>query len=184
MKKDELRKKYLKQRSILHSSLSTSAHQKLLSHVLQLCQRLNPSKVFLYSAFRDEVELKNEDFTDQGFLTAFPRMIEDHQMVFINSQNANWQKNKYGILEPEFDSEQIEDADAQTVVLAPCLAVTESGYRLGYGGGYYDRYMQKHPKSLYVAVIFDDLVVEDLPQESTDQPVQYIVTEKRVLEVR
>lgn len=63
------------------------------------------------------------------------------------------------------------------------LAVDEKGNRLGYGGGYYDRYLRLHPSALRIAYGFDFQVVKSVPKEEHDERVDMIVTDKRVLTV-
>ena len=72
------------------------------------------------------------------------------------------------------------DGEVDVVVL-PLLAVDEKGNRLGYGGGYYDRYLQKHPTSYTVGFAYDCQVVKSVPHEATDIPLCAIVTDKRII---
>ena len=81
----------------------------------------------------------------------------------------------YGILQPEGGEET-----ACRVALTPLLAVDGEGYRLGYGGGYYDRYFALHPDVLRVGLAYAGQGVERLPREKTDMPLHAVVTEKGV----
>ena len=74
------------------------------------------------------------------------------------------------------------DGDVDIVVL-PALAVDENGNRLGYGKGYYDRYLQRHPRSKTVAFCYDFQIVQKVPCEAWDKRVDAIVTDKRVLKI-
>jgi len=65
------------------------------------------------------------------------------------------------------------------LTLVPGLAFTESGRRLGMGGGHYDRYLTEHPETLAVGLCYGWQIVEDLPGESHDRPVRVLVTESR-----
>ena len=64
------------------------------------------------------------------------------------------------------------------VCLVPGLAFDRAGYRLGYGGGYYDRFLQQHPQLIRVGYCPSMHVAETLPREETDCPVQYLITEQ------
>ena len=81
----------------------------------------------------------------------------------------------YGILQPEGGEET-----TCRVALTPLLAVDGEGYRLGYGGGYYDRYFSLHPDVLRVGLAYAGQAVERLPREKTDMPLHAVVTEKGV----
>ena len=66
------------------------------------------------------------------------------------------------------------------VAITPLLAVDEKGNRLGYGGGYYDRYFAAHPQTKRVAYGYDFQIVDEVPHEETDKTMDCIVTDKRV----
>ncbi len=87
----------------------------------------------------------------------------------------------YGILEPRMyrpvPVEQIE------VVIVPALAVDREGNRLGFGAGFYDRFL--HDVHLpTIALAYDFQVIQQVPKESTDVPVSFIVTEKEIIRCR
>ena len=70
------------------------------------------------------------------------------------------------------------------LVLVPLLAFDRNGYRLGYGGGFYDRYLSEHRAKRTVRAIgiaFGAQEVEELPHEATDEPLDAVVTEERVI---
>lgn len=69
------------------------------------------------------------------------------------------------------------------VVLVPCVGFTRSGYRLGYGGGYFDRWMAAHPHVTAVGVAWSvgELSETDFAPETHDQPLTLVVTEHGVV---
>lgn len=78
-----------------------------------------------------------------------------------------------GILQPEEGEEETCE-----VALIPLLAADRAGYRLGYGGGYYDRYLAAHPEVLRVGLCYRAQLTEMLPHERGDIPLQFAVTER------
>jgi 5-formyltetrahydrofolate cyclo-ligase len=69
------------------------------------------------------------------------------------------------------------------VIVVPALAVDPRGYRIGYGGGYYDRALPLHvPPAMSIAVAFDFQLIAEAPQTDGDVPVHWIVTDTRSLE--
>ena len=78
----------------------------------------------------------------------------------------------YGILQTKGGEEE-----TCRVALTPLLAWDGEGYRLGYGGGYYDRYFALHPDVLRVGLSYAGQAVEGLPREETDMPLHAVVTE-------
>jgi 5-formyltetrahydrofolate cyclo-ligase len=87
--------------------------------------------------------------------------------------------NKYGIKEPLKDQASllIPVKQERTLILVPALAVDREGHRLGYGGGFYDRFLAKYPGVLAFGVIFEEFLLDQLPAESHDQRLSGFVTE-------
>ena len=78
-----------------------------------------------------------------------------------------------GIPEPVADEPVAEDKTA--LVLMPGLAFDEEGHRIGYGGGFYDRFLADEPNHPTIALCYDFQMVEDLPVEEFDIPVDYVL---------
>ena len=70
------------------------------------------------------------------------------------------------------------------LVLVPGIAFDREGHRIGYGFGYYDKFLKKVPKAAKIGLCFDFQVVDQIPREEHDVPVDFIVTEERVIECR
>ncbi len=88
-------------------------------------------------------------------------------------------KGAFGIMEPEEAPFTFEEMD---LFVVPAVAYDEEGYRLGYGGGYYDRLLKKKlPHQVAVGVCFDVQLVGSLPRDPWDVPVDVVVTESRLL---
>ena len=91
-----------------------------------------------------------------------------------------------GILEPTaqraaqhvFPSEKID------VVIIPGSVFDERGGRFGYGGGYYDRFLEKIPKAIRIGLAFDFQIVKEVPLQSHDEILDYIVSEQRIVTVK
>jgi 5-formyltetrahydrofolate cyclo-ligase len=78
------------------------------------------------------------------------------------------------ILEP-VDNEVLAAGDLDLIV-APALAYDRRGNRLGRGGGYYDRFISRHSGALVCGLAFDGQLLDDLPAEPHDQPVNMVAT--------
>lgn len=80
----------------------------------------------------------------------------------------------YGIPQPKSGKERTAQ-----VILTPLLAFDNEGYRLGYGGGYYDKYFEKHG-GLRVGLAYGGQAVENLPHDRFDAPLHAVITEAGV----
>lgn len=84
-------------------------------------------------------------------------------------------RNAFGILQPEAGAEL-----TCAVALTPLLAADGEGYRLGYGGGYYDRYFASHPDVIRIGLMYGGQAAERLPREDCDVPLDAVVTERDI----
>jgi 5-formyltetrahydrofolate cyclo-ligase len=82
--------------------------------------------------------------------------------------------NRYGILEPT--TTQLAVAETGLLLL-PAVVADVHGYRIGYGGGYYDRYLAEHPEVFSIMLAFDMQIMEMLPRASFDVPARRVITE-------
>ena len=89
---------------------------------------------------------------------------------------------KYGILEPVESCKMVEPGEID-FIMVPCATCNQQGYRLGYGGGYYDRYLEK--TEAFTVVGIRELLIEDhIPIGKFDVPVKAVVTEHRLIRVK
>lgn len=91
-------------------------------------------------------------------------------------------RSRFGIFEPSANSRQIMHPPIDAPCLIPGIAFTAEGRRLGYGGGYYDRFLAAH-KGLKIALAYEAQIVPTIPYEAHDVLMDFIVTEKQVYSV-
>ena len=123
-------------------------------------------------SFRTETDTSEivEALLASGKRVCVPRVIADEMYAAPWSERT--ETNGYGIVQPVSG----EDEPCEIAVV-PLLAVDGEGYRLGYGGGYYDRYFAAHPKMLRVGLCYEGQAVERLPRDAYDLPLDAVVTE-------
>ncbi len=68
-----------------------------------------------------------------------------------------------------------------THIIVPCVAADKFGYRLGYGQGWYDRFLLQQPEAIAIGVCYENCIVDKLPSEPHDIALRYIVTETRII---
>lgn len=138
--------------------------------------------VLLFSAVRGEICLDAlaERLLREGRQVAFPvSHTHDTRLEFKRlSSLAELSAGAYGIPEPPQENETLFSFDG-AVCITPALALDESGYRLGYGKGYYDRFFEKQ-EIRRIGVTYDGLLARSLPHAERDVPVNVIVTEKGI----
>lgn len=132
---------------------------------------------FIYRSFSTEADTSRiaERLVKEGKRVYFPR-VEGREMVAVPWEGQAFVKNAYGILEPRG---RAYDGNISVCVL-PLLAADKSFCRLGYGGGYYDRFLSG--RDIYKAgLCYDFQIVESVPCEAHDIRLDAIVTDKQTL---
>jgi len=104
------------------------------------------------------------------------------KFFYITSLENDLEEGYYGIREPYEKHAANESGDEEkALMLMPGVAFDEERHRIGYGGGFYDRFLEAHPKLSRVALAFEFQVKESVPYEAFDICPEKIVTEKRVI---
>ncbi len=117
---------------------------------------------------------------NQGHDLCLPQTQEDKLVFRAWKPGDPLVVGRFNIPEPDAKARERRP----DLVLVPVLAYDRDGYRLGYGGGYYDRYLAHHrPKRTIraIGIAFAGQEVEELPREPTDEPLDAVVTEERVI---
>ena len=170
------------------NELSSEYEEKNNSHIhiKTLLEDIGKCRIGSYFPFRNEIstELIHELLFSLGFEISLPCINDKAKnLTFRNWKTKDdLEKNKYGILQPKEDS--IEDDP--TMIIVPLVGFSRSGYRLGYGGGYYDRFIDAKNKSGKIITVgfgYTFQEVNDLPIESHDQKLNWILTEKYLYKV-
>ncbi|WP_353093425.1 5-formyltetrahydrofolate cyclo-ligase [Tissierella praeacuta] len=88
----------------------------------------------------------------------------------------------YNILTPKKEFTRFVDPNTIDLILVPGVVFARNGYRVGYGGGYYDRFLSKLDKKVNtIGLAFDLQIVDEVPRDSFDIPVDLIITEKEII---
>ena len=108
-----------------------------------------------------------------GKRVAVPKIYGDTMRFLYLTDLSQVEKNAMGIPEPIADEPVAEDPTA--LVLMPGVAFTKAGDRMGYGGGFYDRFLSAEPNHPTIALCYDFQMVESLPTEEFDIPVDLVL---------
>lgn len=132
---------------------------------------------FVYLSYSSEAPTDKliEELLEGGATVYSPRLENNEMQAVLFGEDFSL--SPLGIREPIGKSYKA-DIDVAAV---PLLAVDERGNRLGYGGGYYDRYLAAHPKTLKIGYCFDFQVLKEVPSLTTDVSMDVIVTDKRII---
>lgn len=174
--KPELRRQLLKTRqSLLPAEWQEKSHE--LCTQLQTSPLFHQAKTILaYLSFRQEPDL-SPLFTD-CHNWGFPRCIDRSLSWHLWQPGDALQPGTFGILEPYPEAPILKPSDID-LILVPAVACDQKGYRLGYGGGFYDR-MLSSPEWVSkptIGIVFELAYLAQLPIDSWDKPLQGVCTE-------
>ena len=184
MNKKELRQYMREKRNALTISEQNLYSNQIADTILNSPIYQNTNHICVYQAFRNEVSC--DRITEQA--------LSDEKQVFVPvidndsktmefyqiTYETIWIDGAYGIKEPIIDS-QTKILTNKALILMPGLVFDHQKHRLGYGGGYYDKYLSLHKEHSKVALCYDFQIVEEsLPYEEHDILPDYIVTEKKM----
>ena len=180
--KKEIRQEVKRRRA---EALPETLHEnslKIKKTFVELEAYKNTALLLAYVDAKREVEtrlLMERAWKDHKKVAA-PRVDGDGIMdyYYINSLD-DLDPGSFGIMEPKMDCPICEDENG--LMLMPGVAFDEHCHRVGYGGGYYDRYLEKHPGLVHIALAFEFQVFPEVPFEAHDILPQMIVTETRMI---
>jgi 5-formyltetrahydrofolate cyclo-ligase len=179
--KQELRQFFLAKRRALSRKQWQEASHKLCDRLSDFFLFQQAKTILTYSCFRQEPDLIHlRDEYNNKRRWGLPRCV-DRALVWHSWElQDTLNKGAFGISEPSADAPTI-DPFAVDLILVPSVAIDKRGYRLGYGGGFYDR-MLANPEWQNIptiGIIFDFAYVEELPIEPWDRPLEWVCTETR-----
>jgi 5-formyltetrahydrofolate cyclo-ligase len=131
--------------------------------------------ILTYMPMQGEVDLRPLLERYPAKVWVLPRILPQGRMDFHPYNPDRLEQHPYGMLEPAPDLPLISAGEIR-LALVPGLAYDRQGRRLGYGGGFFDRFLADF-KGPSLGIVYQALLFDHLPSQEHDQPVKYIVTE-------
>lgn len=176
--KEQLRYKYkIKRKYFQHSAreVADGAIADIIVTAFAHCDSF-----FIYYSYNSEADTRAliARLLDAGKSVYLPR-VEGERIVPVRyfGDESTLVKNGYGIFEP---TGQVYDGSVD-VCITPLLAVNSRGFRLGYGGGYYDRYFTDNPQILKVGAGYFLQYTDEFEEEEHDKPLDLFVCERGII---
>lgn len=178
--KQKLRTELRHRRSVIPQDLVSTTRFKAINNLRTLISDIAPTVVSLYSAREGELDLRPlaEDLWQSNQTVVLPRVVaRGHPLTFnIWPPHGELEPDALGILAatgPEI---------LPSLIILPMVGYSRNGYRLGSGGGYFDRTIKSFTQPVItVGVAFTELEIENFPHEYHDIPLHYIVTGREVI---
>lgn len=178
--KNEIRKLIKEKREALSIEDKIVYDDVIFNKIILLEQYKKSKIIFIYVSFDKEVDTFRiiNHALENNKTVCVPKVIsksEGMKAVKIKSVNE-LAVGKYGILEPK-ECNSIINADKIDLIISPGVAFDSLGYRVGYGGGFYDRFFNNVKDTVSViAISYDFQFIDKVPREDFDKPVDFVVT--------
>lgn len=184
MDKKTLRQQVRQERSRIPHETWDGLSDRLQENAITCIESLNPGSVGIYIESEKSREIATQKIIRycraNQILLSIPKVTDSNgQMVFTPFTTATELKlNQWHI--PEVDSDETIDEVVPELMVVPMLAGDRRGYRLGYGKGFYDRYLADKDCQR-IGLCFHAFVFEKLPSDRFDQRMNYIITEHEII---
>lgn len=170
-------------RESLSSEMVSEYSSRIVTKLCSFSEIVQSENIMCFLSIGNEIDLRPlvNQLQKDGKQVLLPRVAGKGIMSAVIYEHDKTRKGPFGITEPEgeaFDPKKID------VVILPGLVYDYQGYRLGYGGGYYDRFLTLlRPGAFICGVCYDFQIVETVFPHAKDVAVDWIVTEKSELVV-
>jgi len=158
------------------------ASEKIQKRLKKINSYRDAQKIGVYYPIGSEILTQDiiQELLSDGKDVFLPKVIGENMEFRKIIDFSSLEKGSFDIMEPKEDCEIDNDLD---VVLVPTVGISPIGVRLGYGHGFYDRFLAKH-KSVTISLTFEKQIVKKIPKSEHDIVIDWIITEDRILETQ
>ncbi|MCH8973227.1 MAG: 5-formyltetrahydrofolate cyclo-ligase [Thaumarchaeota archaeon] len=173
--KSSLRKVLLEKRDSISDDLMKIASEQIHRNLKKIAQFRHAKRVGSYYPIGSEVLTQNimQELLSEGKEILLPKVVEDN-LEFRKIKDFNsLEKGNFDIMEPKDNCPASENLD---VVLVPTIGIDRNGLRLGYGYGFYDRFLSKNNVAT-IALTYAKQIIKSIPHLDNDVKIDWVVTE-------
>lgn len=163
------------------SAIKETMDAKIRNQLVALLDELRkkdsiPDTVYCYASFGGEVDTFRlmEELLKKGYHLALPRVTGERMDFYLVPELTDLTRGFRGILEPAGYCKRADSKKA--AVITPGTAFTKRGDRMGYGGGFYDRFFSEEPEHKKIAICYPFQIFSELPTEKHDKRMDLILT--------
>lgn len=170
----------LAQREALSTEERSAFSAAICRHLTALPALQAAQTILSYRSTETEVDLSafHTWAAEQGKTLAFPVSYPGGRMeAYVPQGPESWERGRYGIWAPIPERSKRMPPEQLDAVILPCVGFDSQGWRLGHGGGYYDRYLPLCPRAERILVAFETQRLEAVATDVHDQNAHMMVTE-------
>ena len=181
--KGRLRKLALSNRNNVPQKQHKAAGTEAAKLLMSMPEIKSAGLIMCYMSFRSELPTGEivENLKKMGKRLCFPLCEKAGIMQAWEPFDENsWKDGYMGIKEPDPECSRLIDPEDIGIVICPMVAFDKEKRRMGYGGGYYDRYLPKCKNAVRIGLAFEAQRLADIPIDEFDQRMDFIVTEEKI----
>ncbi|MCD6557692.1 MAG: 5-formyltetrahydrofolate cyclo-ligase [Candidatus Aenigmarchaeota archaeon] len=184
--KQKIREEIRKKREVMNREDVFSKSYTIQEKLKKTAEFRNAKNVLFYVSTKNEVETHRiiEELLSSGEKNVIVPITDKKNKILKLSVIKSFSEltpRTHGILEPENKFIRPIEPEKVDLVIVPGIAFDKSGNRIGSGQGYYDKLLNTMKNTKKVGLAFELQVIDDIPQEDHDVPVDMIITEKRII---
>lgn len=177
-----LRAEAIRRRDSIPRALRAELSQRITNRVNDWIEGNAINSVHIYLNMRSEVETDGLlDYLVTHEKTALAPVTDTHRRNLtphrISNPQTDFVSHPYGMREPNQNSCKAFPPDEIDLIIVPGAAFDRKGHRLGYGGGYYDRFLRQCTQAVRIGLAYETQLIEDTLPQAWDLPVHRIITE-------
>ncbi|MCH9659060.1 5-formyltetrahydrofolate cyclo-ligase [archaeon] len=179
-KKTSLRNILLERRDNTSFDLLEIASGKIQKKLKKIYAFKNAKKIGVYYPIGSEIRTQDiiQELLSNAKEVFLPKVIDDKMEFRRISDFSSLEKGSFDIMEPNDECKQDNRLD---VILVPTVAITPEGIRLGYGHGFYDRFLAEN-ETTTISLTLEKQIVKNIPKEEHDKTIDWIITEDKILQ--
>jgi 5-formyltetrahydrofolate cyclo-ligase len=180
--KRKLRNQYKQYRLALPADVKADYDKKICEALVQLVSFKYSDTILMYAPLEGEIDVMPiaERALELGKRVAFPRCIEEPRNLdfkYVSSLDE-LKSGSYSIAEPTEDMESVTDL-SRSICIIPGIVFDKDGYRVGYGKGYYDRFLAAYDGTKF-GLAYSECILDSVPRRRFDRHVDILISEKGV----
>ena len=174
MNKEDVRKKYLDLRRNIFLKDKIKYDKEIYEKIVKLKEYLDCKLVLIYVSLKDEVDtIKLIEYSlSVGKMVAVPRCIGKEMKFYLINSLSDLKEGYFKILEPINNNVVIDFCDS--ICIVPGISFDKDGYRVGYGGGYYDRFLSSY-KGKKIGITYKKCICDKIDKAKYDIRVDKII---------
>lgn len=182
--KKELREKYVEMRKNMPREQKEAFDTKIRDRIIASITYRHSNEILLYASMENEIDTWKlfETAVNAGKKVAFPRTFQDNTMKYYYcSSKDDLEKRENGIYEPKEGLAEYVPTNL-SLCIVPAVVFDKEGYRIGYGKGFYDRFLSDFP-GVKLGLVYSNMILPRVPRGRFDRHVDVIFTERGVVAV-